>query len=104
LANKISFIVTTKCQAKDEVKFNKWYTEVHIPMLMKYKGLKAVTRFKSAGEPCRYTAVYEFASMQDLKGFETSPELAAAQKEMQGTWTNCVELVSREAFEFIKEW
>ena len=32
-------IVGTECVAKDEAKFNKWYNEVHIPMLLKYKGL-----------------------------------------------------------------
>ena len=34
-------IITTQCPTDDEVKFNKWYNEVHIPMLMKYQGCEA---------------------------------------------------------------
>lgn len=102
--SKIAFIVTTKCQPKDEVNFNKWYNEIHVPMLMKFKKLNSVTRYKSGGGPNTYIAIYEFNSLQDLKEFEKSPELVAAQKEMQGTWTTCIDLVNREPLEFIKDW
>jgi len=33
-------IVSTRCQPKDVEKFNKWYNEVHIPMLLKFKVLR----------------------------------------------------------------
>ena len=42
-------IVGTRCQPDDDAKFNKWYNEVHIPMLLKCKELKGVTRYKIAG-------------------------------------------------------
>ena len=65
-------------------KFNKWYNEVHIPMLMKSGYLKGVSRYKAvgkAGDPPRYIAIYKFANMKDFEAHQASPELAAAKKK-----------------------
>jgi len=35
-------IVASDCPAELEDKFNRWYNEVHIPMLFLFKGLKTV--------------------------------------------------------------
>lgn len=99
-------IVATQCQPIDEEKFNKWYNEVHIPMLMKFKGLKGVSRYKSISESSqspRYIAIYKFGSFKDFEAFNKSPELAAALKEMQESWGTRVELMSRIQYELIKE-
>ncbi len=105
--NQVIHIVGTKCQAKDEARFNKWYNEVHIPMLKKYKGLKNVARYKVAGDPGSmpvYLAIYMFAGQKDLEGFGKSPEFAAAIKEMNESWPTGIEIVSRTQYDLIKEW
>jgi len=104
---QVIFIVGTQCQPKDDAKFNKWYNEVHIPMLMKSGYVKGVARYKTigeAGEPPRYIAIYKFANMQDFKAHEASPARDAAIKEMQESWGAEVELTSRVQYELLKEW
>ena len=105
--NQVMVIVSTQCQPQDDEKFNKWYNEVHIPMLLKFKGLKGVSRYKSISEASklpRYIAMYKFGSLKDYEEYEKSPELSAAIKDMQETWGKQVELVSRVQYELIKEW
>jgi uncharacterized protein (TIGR02118 family) len=104
---QVIFIVGTRCQPKDDAKFNKWYNEVHIPMLMKSGYIKRVARYKAIGKPGDapgYLAIYQFASMQDFKAHETSPARDAAIKEMGESWGNQVELTSRVQYELLKEW
>ena len=105
-SKQIINIVATQCQPVDEAKFDKWYNEVHIPMLMKSKHLKGVTRYKSISEVSkspRYIAIYKYASIDDFNAFNKSAELAAALKEMGESWGNKVELMSRIQYELIKE-
>jgi uncharacterized protein (TIGR02118 family) len=98
-------VVTTKCNSKDDARFNKWYNEVHIPMLLKYKGLKRVARYKmvDAQNP-QYMAVYHFESLQDFEDFGKSPEFKAAIEEMNQSWPTGIEIISRQQSELIKEW
>ena len=82
-------IVATECVTKNDEKFNEWYNEVHIPLLMKYKGIKKVTRYKILDEKAtkpRYIAIYEFDTKYDLNGLPASPAFKAAIEEMQETW------------------
>jgi hypothetical protein len=82
-------IVGTECVPGNEARFNKWYNEVHVPMLFKYKGIKKVTRYELSGEApgqCRFLALYEFENKKAFEGFRNSKEFAEAMKEMQGTW------------------
>ncbi len=106
--NKIINIVASECIAANEVKFNKWYNDVHIPMLLKYPGLLAVTRYKLTGGDAgqaKYLAVYEFKDHASFQGFENSPELDAAKEEMGQTWKNDMfEIKYRVQYETIKAW
>ena len=82
-------IVATECPAENEARFNKWYNEVHVPMLLKYKGLKKVGRYRLMGESegqAKYLAIYGFETKEALDGLPKSPEFAAAMEEMQGSW------------------
>jgi len=82
-------IVATECPPKNDAKFNKWYDEVHIPMLFKFKGMKKVTRYKildEKQEKPRYIAVYEFDTKEALEAYSKSPEFKAAIDEMNATW------------------
>ena len=101
-------IVGTRCHPDDEAKFNKWYDEVHIPLLLKFKGLKKVTRYKAAAEAKeypKYLTIYEFNSKADYEAYQKSQELAAARVEMAETWkTRPFEMVWRVQFESLKAW
>jgi len=100
-------IVTTSCQPKDVEEFNKWYNEVHIPMLLKFKRLKGAARYRVLGDPInkpRFMAIYRFDSDKDFETFEKSPEAAAASEERRERWGNKIELISRVQCELIREW
>jgi len=82
-------IVGTQCQPEVEEEFNRWYDQVHIPMLFKFNGLKKATRYKIAKpseEYPEYLAIYEFESQKTFEAYQSSPELAAALEEMRETW------------------
>ena len=103
----IANVVTTQCKPEDDQKFNKWYNSVHIPMLMKFKRLKSVFRYKvvpGPDQPAQYVAVYYFATQKAFEAFGASQELAAAIKEMQGAWGDKIKMVSRVQWEQLKAW
>ena len=105
-ANLIN-VVATECAAGKEEFFNKWYNETHIPMLMKYKGIKKVTRYKLTGEvqgQAKYLAIYEFADKQTMDHMHHTKEFAAAMEEMQGTWKGDNFLKWAAPYEPIKSW
>jgi uncharacterized protein (TIGR02118 family) len=101
-------IVATACKPKDEVRFNKWYNEVHIPLLMKFKGIVEVARYKIAAESAqqpKYIALYKFNSQKDYEALSKSPEFAAAMKEMKESWGDGeMEIKYASLYELIKEW
>jgi hypothetical protein len=106
-SNPIINIVGTQCKPLDEEKFNKWYNEVHVPMLMKSKKVLGVSRYKYLGKPGglpNYIAIYKFASLKDYEDHQASPEHAAAVKEMQETWKGNIEFTSRVQYELVKVW
>lgn len=86
---RIINIVATECPPEIEAKFNTWYNEVHIPMLMKYAGIKKVTRYKTIEQPGakqRWLAIYEYDNKEDLNGMMGSPSFKAVREEMEATW------------------
>ena len=100
-------IVITEAPPQEEERFNKWYNEVHIPLLLKYPKLKSVTRYKVMGEssqPAQYVAIYRFKNKPDFEAFVKGPERAAALKEMQGTWGSKLKITSVVPCESIKDW
>lgn len=105
---KVINIVATECQPELEEKFNKWYNEVHIPLLFKYKGMKKVTRYKilnKTGEFPTYLAIYEFESPSEYQGYTNSQELADGRAEMNETWKEGgFEIKWRVQYEEMKTW
>jgi uncharacterized protein (TIGR02118 family) len=86
---RIVNIVSTECSPENDAKFNRWYNEVHIPMLLKYKGIKRVTRYKIMEEKQvrpKYITIYEYDTIEDLRGMMGSPEFKAVREEMEETW------------------
>ena len=105
---RILNIVSTECAPKDDARFNKWYDEVHIPMLFKYKGMKKVTRYRMIDDKDkkpRYLAIYEYDSKEALNAFPQSPEFKAAIAEMQTTWKgNMFDIKWAASYEPIQTW
>ena len=101
----VILIVATECTPVDEARFNKWYNEVHIPMIMKYKGVVKATRYQLAGEAkgqSKYLAIYEYADMKSFQGMSSSKEVKAALEEMQQSWKGADFLKWSAAYEPIK--
>ena len=97
------------CSPKVEDKFNKWYNEAHIPMLLKCKAVKAVTRLRRIGnDPSypKYLVIYEYDSQEDYEAYSKGPELAAALEEMNTSWPNNegLDFKWRAQYETIKSW
>jgi uncharacterized protein (TIGR02118 family) len=105
---KLVNLVATECKPEAEDKFNKWYNEVHIPLLFKHPGMKKVTRYKireKSAESPTYLAIYEFESPQAFEAYSSSPELAAGRDEMKETWKDGgFDIKWRAQYEELKTW
>ena len=101
-------MVAVQCRPEAEEKFNTWYNEVHVPMLLKNEGIRRITRYKilSADEQYpNYLTIYEFDSQEAFDAFNTGSELAAAMEEMRDTWREGgYERRWRVQYEAIKTW
>ncbi len=101
-------LVATRCRPEDEAKFNRWLDEIHVPMLLKFKGMTKVTRYKvlqKTDEYPSYMVIYEFKDQKAWEEYEKSPELAAAKKETAETWQESkFEIVWRVQYEEINTW
>lgn len=92
----VIWIVGINCPAEDEVKFNTWYDDVHVPMLLKGDFVKKVNRFKLAEEtyhvgtttqPCpTYLTIYEFENKTQFEGWMNSPARIEAGDDKTKTW------------------
>ena len=99
----------TKCQPELEEKFNRWYNEVHVPLLLKSKWVDSATRYKlipiEQEEAPPYLAIYEFKNRQAYENHESSPEVAAVIRERYETWAGPgYEVLLRAVYEPIKTW
>jgi uncharacterized protein (TIGR02118 family) len=97
-------VVAVDCAPQEEEKLNEWYNNVHIPMLMKFKGLQEVDRYKilteSSDRP-KYIAVYKFSSRQEFEKFSDSQERQAAIAERKESWPN-LQIQYKVLYELIK--
>ena len=84
--NLIIQIVASESTPEKEAEYNRWYTEVHVPMLFEYKGLKKAARYRLMGdseEHARFLAIYEFENEEAQSAFPASPEFAAAIQDFE---------------------
>ena len=105
----VLFFVGSQCTPEQEEKFNKWYNETHIPMLLKARGMVGATRYKLApiieGEYPTYLAIYEFEDRQAFEEFWSGSVLVAAREEMKETWGDKpFDIKWRVVYEPIKTW
>ena len=75
-AHKIMQIVASESIPEKEEDFSRWYSDVHLPMLFGYAGVKRASRYRLIGDDdinnAKYLAIYEFDSMEDMEAFPES--------------------------------
>ena len=82
-SNAVLWVVGTQVKpGVDEEKFNKWYDEVHIPMLLKGDHCKRVSRSLLAPK----AHIYEFESEEKFEAWMTSPYREDAGRDKLETW------------------
>jgi hypothetical protein len=75
--------------AEKDTAINKWYNEVHIPLLMGFDGLKEAIRYKKANADTTlpaYWATYNFATKGGIDSMRTSAAFDTAIKNMLAVW------------------
>lgn len=85
-SNRIIQIVASESTPEKEAEYDAWYTDVHIPMLFGYKGMKQVSRYRLMGESegaAKFLTFYEFESKEAMDGFPKSPDFAAAIEDFE---------------------
>ena len=104
----IILIVANEPSPDREAEYNKWYSEKHIPMMFRYKGMKKASRYRLAGDEegiSKYLVIYEFASKEDLESFTQSPEFADAVRDFDEKWKDGgFESKWNASYEIIKSW
>lgn len=96
--NIIIQIVASQSIPEKETEFNRWYTDVHVPMLFECKGVKQASRYRRMDDDeksAKYLAIYEFESEEALVAFPASPEFAATVKDFEN---------KKEAVGFSMKW
>jgi heme-degrading monooxygenase HmoA len=103
--NLLIQIVAAESTPEKDTEFDKWYTDVHVPMLFGFKGVKQASRYRLKGDGpgcAKYLTIYEFESEAALAAFPKSPAFADAiedfenKKEKVGftmKWAGVYELV-----------
>ena len=110
-AQPVLYIRGIQCAPEFEEKFNKWFEEIHIPMLLKSNWVDGATRYKLAPvleeEAPTYVTICEFKNRQAFEAWSASPELVAAAKEREETWPiwpDEIKTMWRGVYEPIKTW
>ena len=96
-SNAVLWVVGTQVKpGVDEEKFNQWYDEVHIPMLLKGDYCKRVSRSLLAPKAHRVASethecpkcltIYEFESEEKFEAWMTSPYREDAGRDKLETW------------------
>ncbi len=101
-------MVGINCAPELDEKFNKWYNETHVPMLMKFKGMKEAARYritKETDEYPKYLATYLFDSKSVYETYKNSPEYAAGQAQIKEFWKDPkLDVLWRVQYEVLKVW
>ena len=96
---KFIYQLTIRCAPELEDEFNKWYNEVHMPLVMKGGMLESAARFKITDvvetNVSKYTTMCVFKDRETFEKWLASDILAAARantKEVMGdkdvVWTS----------------
>ena len=106
-AHKIMQIVASESSPEKEEDFNRWYSDVHLPMLFGYDGVKRASRYRLIGDDfksnAKFLAIYEFDSRKDMEAFPDSQAFKEAIDDFEENhedlgfkmrWVAAYELIS----------
>ena len=106
-AHKIMQIVASESTTEKEKEFSKWYSDVHLPMLFSYEGVKRASRYQLVGDDdetnAKFLAIYEFDSLSDMEAFPQSQAFKEAIDDFEENnealgfkmrWVAAYELIS----------
>jgi antibiotic biosynthesis monooxygenase (ABM) superfamily enzyme len=92
----VIWTVGIQCKSEDEEKFNTWYDDIHVPMLLQGNCVKNVNRFKLADQAYNvgtttqacpnYLTIYEFESQEKFDAWMNSPAREEAGDDKTKTW------------------
>jgi hypothetical protein len=109
------WMVGIQCRAEDEAKFNTWYNDIHVPMLLKGNCVKKATRFKlsdvnypvgatTQASP-NYLTVYEFETPAQFDAWMAGAARNEAGDDKVKTWSeNPYEVRWASRYDLIKAW
>lgn len=109
------WIVGIQCRAEDEAKFNSWYDDVHVPMLLKGDCVKKVSRFKLADETYHvgtttqpapnYLTIYEFENQERFDSWMSGKGRTEAGDDKAKTWSeNPYEVRWATRYDLLRAW
>lgn len=108
MRQEVILIVANEPSVEREAEYNEWYSEKHIPMMFKFKGMKKASRYRLSGESkesSKYLVIYEFGSKEDMEAFPRSPEFGEAVKDFDEKWKDGgFERKWNASYELIKSW
>lgn len=92
----VIWLVGINCTPENESKFNTWYNDIHVPMLLKGDCVKKVTRFKLADETyhvgtttqecATYLTIYEFENQARFDAWMNGASRTEAGDDKTRTW------------------
>jgi antibiotic biosynthesis monooxygenase (ABM) superfamily enzyme len=114
-SESLIWMVGIQCRPEDEAKFNAWYDDVHVPMLLKGDHAKKVSRFKLADETYHvgtttqacpsYLTIYEFEDRARFDAWMNSPARGEAGSDKAKTWSeNPYEVRWAARYDLVKSW
>jgi hypothetical protein len=96
---KFTFLVLTNAVAGREEEFNRWYTEQHVPDVLRVPGIVSARRFKrtaqqrsAAQQPWQYMALYECDAAEPqvvtdgLRARAGTPEMPMSDAMAEGAY------------------
>ncbi len=107
MSDRVINLIGIECKPEAEQKFIHWYDNIHIPLLMKFKGLIGVKRYRLTGGSAypRHLAIFEFDDQAAFDAYEKSQELAAARAESYETWKqDRFEVKWRGQYQYLRSW
>jgi hypothetical protein len=77
-------ILESQYRKEDDASVNRWYNEIHMPILMKSDKVKSISIYKAMGDSSdfvRYFIICKYASQKDFESFLASQEFEDAGKD-----------------------
>ncbi len=103
-------VVMSQVKPEVEKEYVKWFYDIHVPMLLKFKRLRGAASYKltsgtESPEYYEYMLILEFDNQEGLDAYQASPELVAAQDEAKThDWRGLQSVKQRAQYKLVKSW